>query len=507
MVRIRTRVCCYLLTVCVLTHGHEHERIGFSIEAWQMSRDGNELFISLWSRVFYLKNGFGQCEGYFLVTSSSNNSTRTTLCNCSLLSSENQNVIRCRTILRMPMGPIAMKLEVGVTLAKGNMQAQDTCNSLRSANLELEIDPKLCLGQEQISDWAQCITASILSLSGATDLDVDEPAIITANVVKLHESHGRGPLSSNFRRFLAAGGCHMLRPGCLDYLSVLLRLPSLRFHLPARSADWHGMLGCPEGQCGACALVGNAWHLLGADHGAEIDAHDVVVRFGAAAPTVGFEADVGERTTLRVVVRPYARLFALLQQYSHSRAHVAFIPPRHALSTFMKIRSALLGRQPGIAIYHVLGRSALLRRRTGIAIYHFFSSCAMLLLPIHPSQPFKTPLRNTFVDKNFTIRLLVSSLSVSTSAPLLHERSFQRRWPPCGSTTPRRQPSGRQALAIGPAMAAGRKSRKRCCTSSRDHRRMCAVFWRRRGSGAAAAMPAAACWQCPRGSLRRCGRR
>ena len=119
----------------------------------------------------------------------------------------------------------------------------------------------------------------------------------------MHASHGHGPLSAGFRRFAAAGGCHMARPGRPDYLAILLFSAPLPHCMPRREADWHRQLGCAGGRCGACALVGNAWHLLGADMGAEIDSYAVVVRFGAAAPTEGVEADVGARTSLRVVVR------------------------------------------------------------------------------------------------------------------------------------------------------------------------------------------------------------
>lgn len=50
----------------------------------------------------------------------------------------------------------------------------------------------------------------------------------------------------------------------------------------------------------SCALVGSGGSLLFARHGAEIDAHDVVMRFNDA-PTRGFEAMVGRRTTHRLI--------------------------------------------------------------------------------------------------------------------------------------------------------------------------------------------------------------
>jgi hypothetical protein len=46
-------------------------------------------------------------------------------------------------------------------------------------------------------------------------------------------------------------------------------------------------------------VVGNSGALLDAQRGAEIDAHDAVVRFNAA-PTRRFERNVGSKTTVRM---------------------------------------------------------------------------------------------------------------------------------------------------------------------------------------------------------------
>ncbi|XP_038671756.1 beta-galactoside alpha-2,6-sialyltransferase 1-like [Scyliorhinus canicula] len=49
-----------------------------------------------------------------------------------------------------------------------------------------------------------------------------------------------------------------------------------------------------------CAVVASAGSILRSRLGMEIDAHDAVLRFNGA-PTIGFESDVGRRTTIRIV--------------------------------------------------------------------------------------------------------------------------------------------------------------------------------------------------------------
>ncbi|KAI4902472.1 hypothetical protein NFI96_003096 [Prochilodus magdalenae] len=53
-------------------------------------------------------------------------------------------------------------------------------------------------------------------------------------------------------------------------------------------------------QCRRCAVVSSSGHMRGSGQGSEIDGHDCVIRMNAA-PTWGFQADVGNRTTVRVV--------------------------------------------------------------------------------------------------------------------------------------------------------------------------------------------------------------
>lgn len=53
-------------------------------------------------------------------------------------------------------------------------------------------------------------------------------------------------------------------------------------------------------RCHQCALVMSSSHVLGSRAGEEIDHSECVIRMNDA-PTSGFESDVGNRTSLRVV--------------------------------------------------------------------------------------------------------------------------------------------------------------------------------------------------------------
>ncbi|XP_018526149.2 CMP-N-acetylneuraminate-beta-galactosamide-alpha-2,3-sialyltransferase 1-like [Lates calcarifer] len=54
------------------------------------------------------------------------------------------------------------------------------------------------------------------------------------------------------------------------------------------------------GRCRTCAVVGNSVNLLGSHYGPLIDFNDVIIRINYG-PTKGYEADVGKRTTHRVI--------------------------------------------------------------------------------------------------------------------------------------------------------------------------------------------------------------
>nr|XP_020730591.1 alpha-N-acetyl-neuraminyl-2,3-beta-galactosyl-1,3-N-acetyl-galactosaminide alpha-2,6-sialyltransferase isoform X2 [Odocoileus virginianus texanus] len=81
-----------------------------------------------------------------------------------------------------------------------------------------------------------------------------------------------------------------------------------------------GYSSVPDGKplvrepCRSCAVVSSSGQMLGSGLGAEIDSAECVLRMNQA-PTVGFEADVGQRSTLRVISHTSVPL--LLRNYSH----------------------------------------------------------------------------------------------------------------------------------------------------------------------------------------------
>lgn len=53
-------------------------------------------------------------------------------------------------------------------------------------------------------------------------------------------------------------------------------------------------------RCGLCALITSSSHLLGSEIGSEIDETECTIRMNNA-PTMGYERDIGNKTTLRVI--------------------------------------------------------------------------------------------------------------------------------------------------------------------------------------------------------------
>ncbi|CCD83321.1 hypothetical pox protein [Squirrelpox virus] len=104
-------------------------------------------------------------------------------------------------------------------------------------------------------------------------------------------------------RALSVGSADLRRADLKSMPALASILPSLGLAAPA-SPRWR-----------RCAIVASAGALSGSGLGPEIESHDAVVRMNAA-PTRGYEADVGSRTTVRVtnskMVAGDPRLFARL---------------------------------------------------------------------------------------------------------------------------------------------------------------------------------------------------
>ncbi|XP_039618498.1 alpha-N-acetyl-neuraminyl-2,3-beta-galactosyl-1,3-N-acetyl-galactosaminide alpha-2,6-sialyltransferase [Polypterus senegalus] len=93
--------------------------------------------------------------------------------------------------------------------------------------------------------------------------------------------------------------------GFMSLFTVELVLYCYRWNNPAAVVDLKGYISISTGQylqvfCKQCALVSNSGQMRGARRGGDIDEAGCVLRMNNA-PTVGYESDVGSRTTLRVV--------------------------------------------------------------------------------------------------------------------------------------------------------------------------------------------------------------
>mmetsp|Transcript_29256 Transcript_29256/g.85785 ORF Transcript_29256/g.85785 Transcript_29256/m.85785 type:complete len:603 (+) Transcript_29256:154-1962(+) len=126
-----------------------------------------------------------------------------------------------------------------------------------------------------------------------------------AHVGSVEDVRGTSPLSVTKLRRLRADLDVPSGVAVLDSRSELMHREQCQFNatfprLPVKAKHYlRALVGRVEGFA-SCAVVGSAGSLLDDAYGAEIDGHDLVMRFNGA-PTAGFERHVGRKTTLAVV--------------------------------------------------------------------------------------------------------------------------------------------------------------------------------------------------------------
>lgn len=129
---------------------------------------------------------------------------------------------------------------------------------------------------------------------------------------------------------------------------TIMRLTALPNNRPVEHSHQHLMCPCQfhnfnfvcssqnmSLHCHTCALVTSSSHVLGTGAGAEIDQAECVIRMNDA-PTMGYETDVGNHTSLRVVAhssvfRVVRRLNELLQRADNNSV-IIFWGPSNKIS-------------------------------------------------------------------------------------------------------------------------------------------------------------------------------
>ncbi|KAF5893839.1 NeuAc-alpha-2,3-Gal-beta-1,3-GalNAc-alpha-2,6-sialyltransferase like, partial [Clarias magur] len=112
--------------------------------------------------------------------------------------------------------------------------------------------------------------------------------------------------------------------------------------------------------CASCAVVSSSGQMLGSRCAHEIERHDCVIRMNAA-PTHGFEADVGNKTTVRVVshtsVRRLVQHEAFFFKQEANTRYVIWGPERNmrqdGKGRVFNVLVKLAWKYPGTHVYAV----------------------------------------------------------------------------------------------------------------------------------------------------------
>eukprot|EP00854_Cymbomonas_tetramitiformis_P000651 gene651-1083_t len=111
----------------------------------------------------------------------------------------------------------------------------------------------------------------------------------------------------------------------------------------------------------SCAVVGNSGILKMTQYGAEIDAHDVVVRLNQA-PTRGYEKHVGQKTNIRLLNALWSREYSVKQKWINwelpVEPNVTFIASRGetVVQNFKNLYSRMKMSKPDAAVLMISSR-------------------------------------------------------------------------------------------------------------------------------------------------------
>ncbi|XP_059904058.1 CMP-N-acetylneuraminate-beta-galactosamide-alpha-2,3-sialyltransferase 1-like isoform X1 [Gadus macrocephalus] len=111
-------------------------------------------------------------------------------------------------------------------------------------------------------------------------------------------------------------------------------------------------------RCRTCAVVGNSVNLLGSHYGPLIDFHDVIMRFNTAR-IVGYEGDVGNKTTLHIM---YPESSVDLDDHTHLMLFpfkirdlewlVSAFTTKSVKSTYKQVKSTVKANQGLVKVLH-----------------------------------------------------------------------------------------------------------------------------------------------------------
>ncbi|KAA0710772.1 CMP-N-acetylneuraminate-beta-galactosamide-alpha-2,3-sialyltransferase 1 [Triplophysa tibetana] len=111
-------------------------------------------------------------------------------------------------------------------------------------------------------------------------------------------------------------------------------------------------------RCRSCAVVGNSGNMLGSQYGALIDSNDFIMRMNEG-PTVGYERDVGHKTTHRIIypesavdLEDQTHLVLLPFKILDLQWLISIFTTKHIDQTYMHVRPSIKADKSKVMILH-----------------------------------------------------------------------------------------------------------------------------------------------------------